>query len=294
MENQKSNSNLKAIIIALAVLLSGSLVYIYKVTTDANLTQKVLDNTKTEKASVMKDLEALKATYDAAIAENTSMSAELIAERDKVVSLMADLEQSKGDAASMKKFKNKFFELQTKMKGLVQENESLKKQNVTLTTQRDSTVVVLGEAKKNNEVLAVQNEELAKTVEKGSKLYVTNLTTTAYKVKGSGKQVETEKARRADMLKISFTISENAIAKSGDKTYYIQVIDSKNNVIGDKKTETFSGNLLTYSFVTNIKYENKSVKVAHDLHGDNFEKGTYFVNIFDKSELVSNTTFTLK
>lgn len=294
MENQKSNSNLKAIIIALAVLLSGSLVYIYKVTTDANLTQKVLDNTKTEKASVMKDLEALKATYDAAIAENTSMSAELIAERDKVVSLMADLEQSKGDAASMKKFKNKFFELQTKMKGLVQENESLKKQNVTLTTQRDSTVVVLGEAKKNNEVLAVKNEELAKTVEKGSKLYVTNLTTTAYKVKGSGKQVETEKARRADMLKISFTISENAIAKSGDKTYYIQVIDSKNNVIGDKKTETFSGNLLTYSFVTNIKYENKSVKVAHDLHGDNFEKGTYFVNIFDKSELVSNTTFTLK
>ena len=294
MENQKSNSNLKAIIIALAVLLSGSLVYIYKVTTDANLTQKVLDNTKTEKASVMKDLEALKAPYDAAIAENTSMSAELIAERDKVVSLMADLEQSKGDAASMKKFKNKFFELQTKMKGLVQENESLKKQNVTLTTQRDSTVVVLGEAKKNNEVLAVKNEELAKTVEKGSKLYVTNLTTTAYKVKGSGKQVETEKARRADMLKISFTISENAIAKSGDKTYYIQVIDSKNNVIGDKKTETFSGNLLTYSFVTNIKYENKSVKVAHDLHGDNFEKGTYFVNIFDKSELVSNTTFTLK
>lgn len=294
MENQKSNSNLKAIIIALAVLLSGSLVYIYKVTTDANLTQKVLDNTKTEKASVMKDLEALKATYDAAISENTSMSAELIAERDKVVSLMADLEQSKGDAASMKKFKNKFFELQTKMKGLVQENESLKKQNVTLTTQRDSTVVVLGETKKNNEVLAVQNEELAKTVEKGSKLYVTNLTTTAYKVKGSGKQVETEKARRADMLKISFTISENAIAKSGDKTYYIQVIDSKNNVIGDKKTETFSGNLLTYSFVTNIKYENKSVKVAHDLHGDNFEKGTYFVNIFDKSELVSNTTFTLK
>ncbi len=294
MENQKSNSNLKAIIIALAVLLSGSLVYIYKVTTDANLTQKVLDNTKTEKASVMKDLEALKATYDAAIAENTSMSAELIAERDKVVSLMADLEQSKGDAASMKKFKNKFFELQTKMKGLVQENEGLKKQNTTLTTQRDSTVVVLGEAKKNNEVLAVQNEELAKTVEKGSKLYVTNLKTAAYKVKSSGKQVETEKASRADILKISFTISENAIAKSGDKTYYVQVIDSKNNVLGNKKTETFEGNSLTYSFVTNIKYENKSVKVVSDLPGKDFEKGTYTINVFDKSELVSNATFTLK
>jgi hypothetical protein len=35
----------------------------------------------------MKDLQELKATYDVAISENTSMSDELIQERDKVVSL---------------------------------------------------------------------------------------------------------------------------------------------------------------------------------------------------------------
>jgi hypothetical protein len=34
----------------------------------------------------LKDLAELKASYDAAIAENTSMSDELIAEREKVVS----------------------------------------------------------------------------------------------------------------------------------------------------------------------------------------------------------------
>lgn len=294
MENQKSNSNLKAIIIVLAILLTGSLVYIYKVTADANTTQKLLDDTKTEKATVMKDLEALKATYDSAIAENTSMSEELIAERDKVVSLMADLQKSKGDAASMKKYKTQYFALESKMKNLVEENEVLKKQNVTLTTQRDSTVMVLGEAKKYNEVLVGQNEELAKTVEKGSKLNITELKTAAYKVRSSGKQVETEKAGRVDVLKISFTISENAIAKSGDKVYYIQVIDSKSNVLGDKKTESFGDQSLTYSFTTNVKYENKSVQVVQDLPGKDFEKGTYFVNIFDKNELVSKSSFSLK
>lgn len=294
MENQKSNSSLKAIIIVLALLLAGSLVYIYKVTSDANTTQQTLDTTKIEKASVMKDLEALKSTYDAAIAENTSMSDELIAEREKVVMLMADLQKSKGDAASMAKYKSQFFTLQTKMKGLVQENDLLKKQNTTLTTERDSTVVVLGEAKKYNEVLVGQNEELAKTVEKGSKLSVLNLKTAAYKIRSSGKQIETEKAGRADVLKISFTIAENAIAKSEDKTYYVQVIDSKNNVLGDKKTETFGDKSLTYSFITTVKYENKSVQVTQDLPGKDFAKGTYFVNIFDKSELISKTSFTLK
>ena len=180
------------------------------------------------------------------------------------------------------------------MKNLIEENEVLKKQNVTLTTQRDSTVMVLGEAKKYNEVLVGQNEELAKTVEKGSKLNITELKTAAYKVRSSGKQVETEKAGRVDVLKISFTISENAIAKSGDKVYYIQVIDSKSNVLGDKKTESFGDQSLTYSFTTNVKYENKSVQVVQDLPGKDFEKGTYFVNIFDKNELVSKSSFSLK
>ena len=294
MENQKSSSGLKAIIAVLAVLLVGSLVYIFKMTSDSDVVKTELKTTMTEKESVMKDLEELKTTYDAAIAENTSMSDELILERDKVVNLMNDLSKSKGDVASMAKYKQQYFALESKMKMLAEENEGLKKQNTTLTTQRDSTVTVLGESKKFNEVLVGQNEELSKAVEKASKLTVLNMKTSAYKLRSSGKQIETDKASRADVLKISFTIAENQIAKSGDKTYYVQVIDSKSNVLGDKKTESFGDQTLTYSFATNVKYENKTVNVSEDLRGKEFEKGTYFVNVFDKNELVSKTSFTLK
>jgi cell division protein FtsB len=294
MENQKSSSGLKAVIAVLAVLLVGSLVYIFKMTSDTEIVKTELKTTMTEKESVMKDLQELKSTYDAAIAENTSMSDELIQERDKVVNLMSDLSKSKGDVASMSKYKTQFIALQGNMKVLMAENEGLKKQNTTLTTQRDSTVVVLGETKKNVETLTGQNEELAKVVEKGSKLTVLNTKGSAFKLRSSGKQIETDKASRADALKVSFTIAENQIAQSGDKTYYVQVIDSKNNVVGDKKTETFGDNTLTYSFATNVKYENKTVNVSQDLKGKNFEKGNYFVNVFDKGELVSKTSFTLK
>jgi len=294
MENQKSNSNLKAVIAILAVLLVGSLVYIFKMTSDAKALQTELTTTTSEKESVMKDLEALKTRYDAAIAENTSMSDELIAEREKIVNLMADLKKSKGDVASMSKYKSQYFALEAKMKTLMQENETLKKDNAVLTVQRDSTVTVLGEARKYNEVLVGQNEELSKTVEIAQKLSVSNLKTAAYKLRSSGKQIATEKARKADVLKISFTINENKVAKQGDKTYYVQVIDSKNNVLGEKKTETFGSNSLTYSFTSTVNYENKSVDVTQDLPGKDFEKGTYFVNVFDKGELVSKSSFSLK
>lgn len=294
MENQKSSSSLKAVIVVLAVLLVGSLIYIFKVTSEVKTVETELKSTMTEKESVMTDLQDLKATYDAAIAENTSMSDELIQERDKVVSLMGDLNKSKGDVASMAKYKKQFFALQNNMKVLMAENQNLKKENTTLTTQRDSTVVVLGESKKYNEALVGQNEELAKTVEKAAKLTVLNMNASAYKMRSSGKQIETDRARRADALKISFTIAANQVASSGNKSYYVQVIDSKNNVVGDKKTANFGNDSLTYSFMTTVNYENKTVQVTENLRGDNFEKGTYYVNVFDKNELVSKTSFVLR
>lgn len=294
MENQNNHSKLKAIIGILAILLIGSLIYIFKLTSDAKTLETTIITVKSEKDSVLKDLADLKATYDAAIAENTSMSDELIAERDKVVKLMEELKSAKGDNASLMKYKTQYKALEQKMRNLMEEVAVLKSKNEELTTDLDSTKVVLEDSKKYNQVLVGQNEELAKTVEKGSKLTVTNLKTASYRVKNSGKQIATDKASRTDMLKVNFTIAENKIAKSGDKTYYVQVIDSKNNVLGDKATISFGDTSLTYSFTTTVKYENKTVEVSEQLPGKNFAKGTYFVNVFDKAELVSKSSFSLR
>jgi DNA repair exonuclease SbcCD ATPase subunit len=294
MENQSGNSKLKAVIAILAILLVGSLVYIFKLTSDAKTLQTTVVDTKSEKDAVLKDLAELKATYDAAIAENKSMSDELIAERDKVTKLIAEVKAAKGDAASLRKYKDQYKQLEVKMKNLMEEVAVLKTQNQTLTTNLDSTKVVLEDSKKYNQVLVGQNEELAKTVEKGQKLSVTNLKTAAYKQRSSGKQIATDKASRADLLQVSFTIAENKIAKSGDKVYYVQVIDAKNNVLGDKATISFGDTSLTYSFTTTVKYENKTVDVKEQLPGKDFAKGTYFVNVFDKGELVSKSSFSLR
>ena len=291
MESQTNNSNLKAIIVILAILLVGSLGYMYKMSSDAKSTQSVLVS---EKSAVMNDLTALKANYDKAIAENTSMSDELIAERDKVVKLIAELDKSKGDVKSLAKFRDQYRALEKKMAGLMQEIAVLKQANADLTTERDSTIVALGKAQTFNDTLVIQNENLAKAVEKGSAVSVMNLRTQAIKERNSGKQIVTDKARRADKLKVCFSLAANSLAKSGSRNYYIQIIDSKNNVLGEKKTETFDDMSLTYSFVTTVPYENKSVDVCELIAGSDFEKGTYFVNIFDKGTLVSKTSFDLR
>src|SRR6476660_2594147 len=105
MENQKSNSSLKAIIVVLALLLLGSLGYMYKMSTDNQTSENKL---MTDKEKLSEELQASIAKYDEAIASNTTLSDELSAEREKLVQLKAELEKSQGDVASMAKFKNDY------------------------------------------------------------------------------------------------------------------------------------------------------------------------------------------
>jgi len=291
MEERRSNSSLKAIIIILSFLLVGSLAYMYKMSTENQVTEKKYVDEKTD---LLNQLEAAKANYDAAIADNSGLKSELEAERAKIVELIAQVEKSKGDVASLSRYKNDYARLKREMDNLMKENTRLKEQNASLTVERDSTKTALDESRRYTDTLVNQNTNLAKTVEKAAKLTIVNLRTESFKEKNSGKLVSTDKASRVDKLRISFTIAANEVAKSGNKTYHVQVIDSKNNVLGDKKTEIFGNYTLTYSFITNAVYENKTMDVTEVLSGKDFAKGTYFVNVFDRDQQVASSSFTLK
>ncbi|KGO88493.1 hypothetical protein Q765_00885 [Flavobacterium rivuli WB 3.3-2 = DSM 21788] len=291
MESQKSNSSLKAIIVVLAILLVGSLAYMYKMSTD---NEKIEKGHLSEKETLVKELEAAKESYDAAIAENTGLKGDLETERAKIVELLEKVKKADGTTASLAHYRTDYIKLKREHDQLIAQVKKLKEENGSLTTQRDSSRTALDESKRYIDTLATKNDNLSKTVEKAQKLSLVNLKAQSFKERSSGKLVETEKARRVDVIKISFTIAANEVATAGDKQYYVQVIDPKNNVIGEKKTESFGDSSLTYSFITNATYQNKNMEVSQTVKGEDFAKGLYTVNVFDKGVAVANSTFTLK
>jgi peptidoglycan hydrolase CwlO-like protein len=294
-QSNSRNSGLKVVVIILALLLMGSLAYVYKLQQDKDAVDSSLSKTLTEKEKFQAELESKIAEYDVAIADNTALKGELEEEQAKIMELLEKIKKSDGSVAELSKYKTQYVKLKREMDNLIAENNVLKENNSKLTKNLDSTNVVLTNAKTANDTLVAKNQNLSKTVEKAQRLSVLNLTTLAVKQKGSGKQINTDKASKADVLKIGFTIAENQVAKTGDRTYYVQVIDSKNNVLGEKKTESFGTTYLPYSFQKTIKYENKTVQVQEDLSVKNISAGTYFVNVFDKKgELVSKSSFQLR
>ncbi len=296
MEIEQKNSGFKVATAVLSLLLVGSLAYNFKTHEETKTFESKITLVKSEKNTVMDSLVALKITYENALKDKTTISKDLLAEKQKVESLINDLKKSNGSTASLNSFRSKYNELQNKMQTLLAENDMLKKTNQNLLVQRDSNVVVAQNQRKFNDTLSNKNKNLEEKVTKASKLVVTNLKTQSIKEKKSGKQIETDKASRANKLKISFSIAANQVAQAGEKMFYVQVIDSQNNVIGEKKTEEFGDQTLTYSFVTKVEFNNETVDVTEllDNNGKEFEKGTYFVNVFDKNQLTSKTSFALR
>ncbi len=288
-----SNKGLKAVIVVILLLLVGSLGYIFKLSNDLSLKKIEVSTVVSEKEKVIADLNALKVTYDAAIMENTSISDQLIAERDKVVLLMEEVKKSKGGGEILSKFKQKYAELEEVKKAMLLQVEELTQKNSKLASQRDSTITVLDVEKLTNQTLQGQNIEMNKKIQSAAKISIMTPKGTAYTVKSSGKK-ETDKANKTDEIKISYMIPENKLAKEGVREFYIQVIDGSNNVLGEKASITFDGKILVYSMLSSVNFTNSTIQKNELIQGKDFVKGNYTINIYDKFELLNSSMFILK
>ncbi len=323
MENNKKTSYLLLIIGILVLALAGAIGYIVG---DLNSSEKK-ENVISNNDEVMKEIEELKTMYDSKIAEKTNSFRELKDQKSKIESLMYELEKSKNDAQAMQKYKTQYQQLESKMRVLVNEIVALKSgktnavakvkstklpDNTTTVktpalTKKEATVaktnsnIVRKEEVKTNLPLnvtptetkvVIEEKPQPKVVEKKVEEYrVANLKVATFNIRGSGKQEETESANKTKVMKINFTVSGT---KDDSKTYYIQIINSKNNVMGRKITEFFGDKSLTYSFAKTVDLTDGVVNVTQEVINTEFEKGTYFINVFDQSKLVANSSITLK
>jgi hypothetical protein len=289
-----TNNSFKIIIILLTFIMLCSLFYIYKQgsktkNTIVSLRHEKLELTN-EKQAILNDLEKSKIYLEQALSNKSALSKELVEEQNKVNQLIAqlkNLQNSKIDSTQIAQFRQEAQNADAKIAALIKELNSYKK-------KVDSTNVVLKSERKAIDTLKTSNKKLATKVNEAAKLYFYDLKVTPLKVKSSGSKTETDKASRTDVIKVSFMIAENDFAKAMSKDFYIQIIDSKNNVIGSKKTENFGNQTLTFSGQSNVNYQNKTIKVEQEIPTTNLEKGYFFINVFDNSKLILKTSLDLK
>ena len=295
MTEAKNNNGLKVIAILLGVVLAATLFYTASLYNDKKATTKKLTN---EKNLVVEDLNNLKADYDRAIEESESTNEELVEARNRIAQYIDSVKTMKADISALYRYRRQVRTLEKEREFLLAQNDSLRKSNTLLAMERDSTFVALEKQTFLSDSLVVQNTQLAKVVEIGSALNLAKFTVDAVKERSSGKLVSTQRASRADKLKICYTVASNNIATSGDRQFYIQVTDPAGNILGENgAASTEEGASVTYSKISNFFYENSTLDVCDFVSkaGKSFSKGNYEVKVYDsKLRELSTSKFQLK
>lgn len=249
-------------------------------------TKHVIISLREEKSLILRDLEKSNFVLSEAIDDKTALNSKLVSEQQKVKKLMREINNNNLSLSQIAILKKSASNVNERINALIKELNYYKKKS-------DSTSVILDKQKSINDTLTNYNKSLSKKVAKASKLYYYDLDVKAYKLKSSGKKVETERSNKADILKVSFLIAENSLVKSSNNTLFIQIIDSKNKVIGKRITKNFGDKSLTYSFATTVKYKNQTIKIEEELPVADLEEGVFYVNIFDQSNVILKTTLNL-
>jgi len=293
MEAERSDNKLKWLIGILAVLLIALTVFTVKLYNDS---QETTSNLEIQKMDIEQELEELIANYNVAISENQSKDQDLIAARERITILLDSVKDSQANLDLIRRYRTEVGKLKGERDVLFRRADSLQMLANRLTVQRDSTTVVLGETVKMVDSISMQNQALEMVVAKGSALKISGLKTEGVIVRNSGKIVNTDKSSRADRIRTCFTLNANEIAERGDRLLFVQVINPRNNIIGEKATVNFGDKVLTYSATSNVFYENEALDVCVLINAIEADlvAGNYTVNVFDGPRLVATSSLQLR
>lgn len=120
-----------------------------------------------------------------------------------------------------------------------------------------------------------------KVVSKTAQLTALNVNAKGVKIYSDAYKMSEAKIQQ---LRVCFTLEENQLINSGNKTIYVQVVNPKNQIIssGDTSVESDTNIKLQYSASVSTNYQKKDTDVCTyvDLEKNKTIKGKYKINIY--------------
>ncbi|UOB19125.1 hypothetical protein [Abyssalbus ytuae] len=143
----------------------------------------------------------------------------------------------------------------------------------------------------NNKKLLEENEKL-----KGDALTLADLNGSTYKVRSNGKVSSTNRANRTERIRACFTVVPLRINRETQKDFFIQFLDPDNKMLGDVEKVKVGDSQIEYSKRTVVFVDNKPLSVCDYIvtNKDLLKPGKYTINVYDDVKLITTTTFELK
>lgn len=287
----------KVIIVSLTaalVLLFGIGTYLWIALQDSEERNEELKQVEAyvalEKEEMLNDLQMARQQYDELKIniDNDSLLFKLEQEQRRTQELLEELERTKAtDAAEIRRLKNELATLRGVLESYIIQIDSLHRENSQLRTRNDELVAANRRVEIERDNLAEEREVLEERVTLASQLDATNVRMVLLKRSGS----ETEKLRRAKQIKVSFTISKNITAATGEKTVYLRIMTPDQEPLAKSLSNTFlyEDREIGYSMKRNFEFtgEEQALELYWDIE-ETLQKGNYTVSIFVDGNMIGS------
>jgi len=199
------------------------------------------------------------------------------------------------------KVKKKLGRLQDVAQGYIRKMDSIVVVNDSLTQQNLEMKETIKTVKRDYRNLEQEKGTLEKKVDEASILHAYNMVATPMHVKGSGKEIPTDKLKRTGRITVCFTIGKNTIVQTGKRTVYLRIARPDKEILmkgrGNKYTFEYLDKTLQYSQNKSFDYQNESIDMCLKYSVRNtqdLQPGVYHADLFIGDNNIGHTTFELK
>ncbi|PBQ31761.1 hypothetical protein CNR22_08250 [Sphingobacteriaceae bacterium] len=303
-EKEKSRKRGGVIILwSLIILLlasNGITIWLWKTSKNEIIREKIVtEQVIVERDNVKADLIVLQKDFDGLKVTDAGMQKEIDEKRTRIEELIKQADKHKGDAYIIKQLRKETETLRGIMQGYVRTIDSLNTLNVALVKEKKVVLKQLDFEKEKQTTLIKEKDELKTTIAKGSVLTCFNITAkpVSYK-RGGKKESETNKASKTEKIKVGFTLGENKIAKTGEKTVYIRIMTPDGKEMAknydDNYKFTFNKSNGYFAGKETLNYANVEISGVTYCEGQGeYVPGKYMVEVTCDGVVIGSTSFKL-
>jgi len=305
-ENQNQEKKKKKVgvwpwlFLAFSLIANGILVYLLNGEKQTIIQkEETIKTVYVEKDNIKNELIQLKNEYGNLRTGNKKLQAQIDETKLQIEQLLKDAEKHKGNAYVIAKLRKETETLRQIMQGYVHTIDSLNTLNQKLVVEKKEVIKKLDEERNKSTELNKEKQDLQKTINTASILSCYSITAQAIDVKRGGKKKSpTTKAKRADLIRVSYTLGENKLSKSGSKDVYVRIMTPDGKEMAknydDNYRFKFNDSFGYFAGKTTIDYANKEIGVISLCEGSTgFLPGKYSIEITCDGVVIGQGSFTL-
>ncbi|NJC25862.1 hypothetical protein [Neolewinella antarctica] len=241
---------------------------------------------------------------------------ELRTQKDKIEGLTRDSRNLGAARSELANMKTQVQSYVIEIEDLRLANAALAENNQRLTSERDVLTTDLTDSRQQNESLSSEravlvtererltsnNQELSRKVGIASVLKANNINVVGQKERNNGKWVNRNTARNVERINVCFNSLDNAVAQAGEEAFQVRLINPTGETIqidadgSGVFTSTESGDRIPYT--TQVMFDFDGSANSHCANwavgNQEFQKGTYVAELYNKGFFVGTGTVVLK